>query len=186
MMNHSPDVLLLGRLPTPIGMALLVTDQEERIRALDFGDYETRMRRLLTLHCGAVTLREGAAPATHVERIAQYFAGRLDALAGMPCVTGGTPFQRRVWAALLSIPVGGTINYGELAARIGRPGAARAVGMANGANPISVIVPCHRVIGADGLLTGYGGGLPRKQWLLTHEGAWPKHAAAKREAYDGA
>ncbi len=81
----------------------------------------------------------------------------------------GTEFQRRVWAQLCEIPYGETISYGELAARIGNANASRAVGLANGRNPISIIVPCHRVIGADGSLTGYGGGLERKTWLLEHE-----------------
>ncbi len=83
----------------------------------------------------------------------------------------GTPFQRDVWAALREIPVGKTLSYGALAAKIGRPKAVRAVGLANGANPIGIVVPCHRVIGADSSLTGYGGGLDRKRWLLNHEGA---------------
>ena len=84
----------------------------------------------------------------------------------------GTPFQKTVWRALREIPCGQAISYSELARRIGRPAAVRAVGLANGLNPISVIVPCHRVIGANGTLTGYGGGLERKRWLLSHEGAW--------------
>ena len=83
----------------------------------------------------------------------------------------GTPFQRAVWAALRRIPAGETLSYGQLAAQIGKPKAVRAVGLANGSNPVGVVVPCHRVIGADGSLTGYGGGLPRKLWLLEHEGA---------------
>ena len=81
----------------------------------------------------------------------------------------GTPFQRRVWAALRDIPYGETVSYGELAAALGRPTASRAVGLANGKNPISIIVPCHRVVGADGSMTGYGGGLERKRWLLSFE-----------------
>ena len=85
----------------------------------------------------------------------------------------GTTFQHLVWDALTRIPVGETVSYGELADRIGKASAVRAVGLANGANPISVVVPCHRVIGSDGSLTGYGGGLPRKRWLLRHEGALP-------------
>jgi methylated-DNA-[protein]-cysteine S-methyltransferase len=85
--------------------------------------------------------------------------------------TGGTPFQRAVWTGLTTIAPGQTLSYGALAARLGCPSAVRAVGTANGSNPISVVVPCHRVIGADGTLTGYGGGLTRKRWLLNHEGA---------------
>ena len=102
------------------------------------------------------------------EQLRAYFAGALTRF-DVPLETGGTPFQRRVWQALLAIPYGTTTTYGKLAAELGDPRAMRAVGLANGRNPISIIVPCHRVIGADGSLTGYGGGLPRKQWLLAHE-----------------
>jgi len=84
---------------------------------------------------------------------------------------GGTEFQRTVWSALRTIPVGATRTYGQLAASIGRPTAPRAVGLANGRNPVAIVIPCHRVIGSNAALTGYGGGLPRKQWLLRHEGA---------------
>jgi methylated-DNA-[protein]-cysteine S-methyltransferase len=98
-----------------------------------------------------------------------YFAGNLTAIDDLPVATGGTDFQRQVWRALRQIPCGETISYGELARRIDRPAAVRAVGLANGSNPISVVVPCHRVIGSDGSLTGYGGGIERKRWLLTHE-----------------
>ena len=100
---------------------------------------------------------------------AAYFKGDLTAIDGLKVANGGTDFQRAVWKALRAIPAGGTITYGALAARLGRPKAARAVGLANGANPIAIVVPCHRVVGADGSLTGYGGGMARKQWLLAHE-----------------
>src|SRR5262249_24110328 len=103
--------------------------------------------------------------------ISRYFAGELSAIDALPVETGGTPFQRDVWSALRNIPCGRTISYAQLAAIIGRPKAVRAVGLANGSNPIGVVVPCHRVIGADGSLTGYGGGIERKRWLLRHEGA---------------
>lgn len=99
-----------------------------------------------------------------------YFAGHRTAF-DVPLVLSGTPFQRRVWGALREIPYGTTISYGELARRVGQPSAARAVGLANGRNPVSVIVPCHRVIGTDGTLTGYGGGLDRKRRLLELEAA---------------
>jgi methylated-DNA-[protein]-cysteine S-methyltransferase len=100
----------------------------------------------------------------------RYFKGEVGALDAIPVELNGTPFQRSVWHALRRIPGGTTISYAELAKRIGEPTAVRAVGTANGANPVAVIVPCHRVIGSDGRLTGYGGGLDRKQWLLQHEG----------------
>src|SRR6202035_4574287 len=101
-----------------------------------------------------------------------YFDGAMDALAEINTATGGTPFQREVWKALRAIPAGVTISYGQLAVNVGQAGASRAVGAANGANPIAIVVPCHRVIGANGTLTGYGGGLERKTWLLDHERRW--------------
>jgi methylated-DNA-[protein]-cysteine S-methyltransferase len=107
-----------------------------------------------------------------IAQIEEYFDAKRTTFE-LPLVLEGTPFQQRVWAALRAIPYGTTISYGELAARIGRPRASRAVGLANGRNPISVIVPCHRVIGADGSLTGYGGGLERKRLLLGLEGRVP-------------
>lgn len=109
-----------------------------------------------------------AAFAAATVQLAAYFDGELTRFE-LPITLAGTPFQEQVWATLREIPYGRTISYGELAARIGRPSAARAVGLANGRNPISIIVPCHRVIGAGGRLTGYGGGLPRKEQLLALE-----------------
>jgi methylated-DNA-[protein]-cysteine S-methyltransferase len=175
--DRLPDRLLLDRVPTPIGEALLVTDGDGRLRALDWRDYETRLSRLLRRHYGAVALVPGAAPAPIRRALDAYFAGDLAALEAIASATGGTAFQRAVWAALRTIPAGRTLSYGALAAQIGAPRAVRAVGLANGANPISVVVPCHRVIGADGTLTGYGGGLERKRWLLAHEGARQREAA---------
>jgi methylated-DNA-[protein]-cysteine S-methyltransferase len=103
-----------------------------------------------------------------VEQLDGYFAGSRSTFE-VPLALEGTEFQRRVWSGLLEIPYGETMSYGELAARVGNPGASRAVGLANGRNPVAIIVPCHRVIGANGTLTGYGGGLDRKVWLLDHE-----------------
>jgi methylated-DNA-[protein]-cysteine S-methyltransferase len=103
-----------------------------------------------------------------VDQLEAYFAGSRETF-DVPLDLQGTDFQRRVWAGLLEIPYGETMSYGELARRVGRPGASRAVGLANGRNPVAIVVPCHRVIGADGTLTGYGGGLDRKVWLLDHE-----------------
>lgn len=113
--------------------------------------------------------RIGRAPEPIRKAIEAYFAGELGAVDAIPLLMRGTAFQMRVWTALREIPPGTTVSYGELARRIGQPGASRAVGLANGANPIAIVVPCHRVIGADGRLTGYGGGLERKRWLLDHE-----------------
>jgi len=108
--------------------------------------------------------------AAAIDQLGAYFAGELTDF-DLRLAPHGTDFQRRVWAALRTIPYGTTTSYGELAAELGNPGASRAVGLANGRNPIAIIVPCHRVIGSDGTLTGYGGGLDRKRWLLDHEQA---------------
>ena len=166
-----PFAFHLERLTTVTGEMLLVTDDQDRLRALDWTDHTARMRRLLRLHYGpAVTLAEGRAPSLARLALGAYLAGDVGAIDGLVVETAGTPFQRAVWAGLRSIPAGETLTYAALAARIGRPAAVRAVGAANGANPVGVVVPCHRVIGADGSLTGYGGGLERKRWLLAHEG----------------
>jgi methylated-DNA-[protein]-cysteine S-methyltransferase len=166
-----PDALHVDRLPSPIGAILLVFDEAGVLRALDFEDYEERMLQLLRLHYGAIELRSQRAPRTVAEALEAYFAGDLEALRLVRWATAGTPFQRAVWAALTEIPPARTCTYGELAARLGKPNAQRAVGLANGANPVGIVIPCHRVIGAGGKLTGYGGGLPRKRWLLAHKGA---------------
>lgn len=110
----------------------------------------------------------GPLPQT-VRQLEEYFAGRRRDF-DLPLCLDGTPFQRRVWKVLTGIPYGETMSYGQLAKRIDSPNASRAVGLANGRNPISILVPCHRVIGANGSLTGYGGGVERKRWLLAHEG----------------
>lgn len=162
----------LDRLPTPIGALLIVFDDEDRLRALDWDDYEERMRRLLRLQYGReIELRDAGAPKRMRDSLNSYFAGDFSALDSIAVETGGTPFQRKLWTALREIPSGQTSTYGALATKIGVPKAVRAVGAANGANPISIVLPCHRVIGSDQRLTGYGGGLSRKRWLLTHEGA---------------
>ena len=167
-----PEQLTLARYKTPIGVMLLAFDDEGFLRVLDFEDYEPRMHKLLRRQYGdKLRLADGAAPAKVTRALDRYFQGELAALNEIECKTAGTPFQRSVWAELRKIPVGKTTSYGALAAKLGKPQAMRAVGLANGANPIGVVVPCHRVIGANGALTGYGGGLHRKQWLLRHEGA---------------
>lgn len=160
--------LLLEELPSPVGPLQIVTDGAT-LRAIEFDGYGDRLHRFLRAHCGTYSLRPSSRAGPVSERLRAYFAGDLAALDAIEVRTGGTDFQRRVWAELRRIPAGATISYGELAARIGAPTASRAVGLANGANPIPIVVPCHRVIGASGKLTGFGGGLPRKQWLLAHE-----------------
>jgi len=154
---------------SPIGMVYVISDGTA-IRAIDFEGYEARMDRLLVRHYGRHTLHAARDPGEAVSRLTAYFAGDLTAIDALAVATNGTPFQRQVWTTLRGIPAGTTTSYGTIAERIGRPTACRAVGLAIGSNPVGIVVPCHRVIGANARLTGYGGGIERKQWLLTHEG----------------
>jgi methylated-DNA-[protein]-cysteine S-methyltransferase len=170
IMAGAAETLALDRLKTPIGAALLVTDADGVLCALDWEDYEPRMKELLRRQHGAVLLRNALAPQAIRVALTAYFDGELDALDRVTWRIAGTPFQRKVWSALPAIKAGATMSYGALAAKLGSPNAMRAVGHANGANPISVVLPCHRLIGADGSLVKYGGGLSRKRWLLEHEG----------------
>jgi methylated-DNA-[protein]-cysteine S-methyltransferase len=167
----APLTLLIDRTATPTGELIIVADERGRLRAVDWSDYEDRMRRLLRLHYGerGWSLRQSRDPGGLTSAMDRYFAGEIVAIDALPVQTAGTAFQREVWTALRTIPSGETVTYAELARRIGRPAAVRAVGLANGANPVGVVVPCHRVIGSNGSLTGYGGGLERKRWLLAHE-----------------
>lgn len=154
---------------TPVG-SLFVGGSAVGVHRVDFlaeAAEEVHVARLEAA-AGEPALRDPAAAAEAVRQLRAYFAGGRTAF-DLPLAPRGTDFQRRVWRALLDIPPGQTISYGELARRIGRPSASRAVGAANGQNPIAVVIPCHRVVGADGTLTGYGGGLHRKRWLLEHE-----------------
>ncbi|EFZ3342442.1 methylated-DNA--[protein]-cysteine S-methyltransferase [Shigella sonnei] len=139
--------LLEEKIATPLGPLWVICDEQFRLRAVEWEEYSERMVQLLDIHYR----KEG------YERIS----------ATNP---GGTPFQREVWKTLRTIPCGQVMHYGQLAEQLGRPGAARAVGAANGSNPISIVVPCHRVIGRNGTMTGYAGGVQRKEWLLRHEG----------------
>ncbi len=170
----TPQTLYRDRLESPIGTLLLIHDREGHVRALDFHDCESRMRRLLRLHYGAegndFAIEDRAAPAPIRRAISDYFLGDLCAINSIPVTTGGTSFQREVLAALRTIQAGTTLSYGALARQLGRPKSVRAVGLANAANPVAIVVPCHRVIGTDGSLTGYGGGICRQRWLLVHEG----------------
>lgn len=171
MTAAQPERLTLDRLATPIGTALVVTDDEGVLRAFNWTDYEAKMRAWLSRHYPRARVEGGRAPTAVRSRLEAYFQGDASAIDRLPWQASGTAFQLRVWDALCTISAGETLSYRGLAERIGKPSAVRAVGLANGANPISLVVPCHRVIGADGSLTGYGGGLPRKRWLLAHEGA---------------
>ena len=171
LVSQATETFTLDRLATPIGNFLLATDAASRVRAIDFDGDEARTTRHLLTQCGKQSIIQwGAAPAALTRALNDYFEGNLNTLNDVPCQADGTPFQQAVWSALRKIPAGQTISYGELARQLGNPNAMRAVGLANGSNPVPVIIPCHRVIGADGSLTGYGGGLERKRWLLAHEG----------------
>jgi methylated-DNA-[protein]-cysteine S-methyltransferase len=182
MSAKPPETFGLDRLETPLGEALLVTDAEGVLRALDWEDYAPRMKELLRLHYGAVVLRETRAPSYLLKALSAYFKGDLDRLSTIKWRVAGTPFQQKVWNALAKIPAGTTMSYGALALRLDAPNAMRAVGHANGSNPISVVVPCHRLIGANGSLVKYGGGLSRKRWLLEHEGVVLKPSSERRSA----
>ncbi|MDP2330706.1 MAG: methylated-DNA--[protein]-cysteine S-methyltransferase [Reyranella sp.] len=163
---------LVDRMATPIGELLIVADRAGKLRTIDWTDHEARMRQLLDRQYGkgSYTLTAARDPGGLTRTMRAYFNGDIAVIDSLPVETAGTPFQRSVWRALRRIRGGKTISYAELARRIGKPRAVRAAGLANGQNPISIVVPCHRVIGSDGSLTGYGGGLPRKKWLLEHEG----------------
>ena len=164
-----PLRLLIGKVTTPIGAAQLVSDEEGRLCMFGWYDREERWWPRLCAHYGNIELVERGDAFGLARAIEAYMAGDVRAIDTVPVAFAGTPFQNKVWHALRTIPAGETLSYGALARRIGEPKAVRAVGLANGANPVAVVVPCHRVIGSDGSLTGYGGGLERKRWLLAHE-----------------
>ncbi len=162
---------------SPLGRLLVITDEDDYLRAVDWETYEKRLMQLLDRHYGKQGFQLNSAPkknkSTAAAALQTYFEGDLTSLDSLQVRTGGTSFQKQVWAALRTIPFGKTLTYGDLAKQIENPKAVRAVGLANGANPIGIVVPCHRVIGANGKLTGYAGGVEKKKWLLEHEGAIP-------------
>lgn len=147
--------------PSPLGPLTLVSDGSALV-GLYLGQGQAKITADWVLDNQAVPF------AAATDQLSAYFAGELTQF-DLPLAPQGTPFQQRVWAALGTIPYGSTLSYGALAQRLGQPQAARAVGLANGRNPLSIVVPCHRVIGAKGQLTGYSGGVERKRWLLAHE-----------------
>jgi methylated-DNA-[protein]-cysteine S-methyltransferase len=161
--------LRFERMESPVGTLFLVWEGMT-VRALEFADHENRLQTHLQRQYADLEFLAGTAPAELKRPLEAYFEGNLTAIDHVPTTANGTAFQQRVWKELRTIPAGTTVSYGELARRIGSPEACRAVGLANGANPIGIIVPCHRVIGSSGKLTGYGGGIERKRWLLAHEG----------------
>ncbi|TCW46502.1 methylated-DNA-[protein]-cysteine S-methyltransferase [Phytobacter diazotrophicus] len=164
--------LLEDKIATPLGPLWVLCDETFHLRAVEWEEHSERMNELLDIHYR----KEGYTriPATNPgglsRKLLDYFEGDLAVIDTLPTATAGTPFQREVWKALREIPCGHVMHYGQLAERLGRIGAARAVGAANGSNPVSIVVPCHRVIGRNGTMTGYAGGVQRKEWLLLHEG----------------
>lgn len=155
-----------------MGEILLVTDGVVLV-SLDYEGYEHRMMHLLEKRYGAFDLiASSQEPRLQplIENLQAYLSGDLTAIDTISVNPGGTKFQAQVWQALRTIPAGTVMSYGELARHLGNPAAVRAVGTTNGLNPISIVLPCHRVIGANGSLTGYAGGIERKRWLLEHEG----------------
>ncbi len=166
-------ILEFDQLESPVGIVSLVV-QDGALVFVDFegesSDKWARMNRLLQKRFGAFSLERTPNPHGFTRKLEAYFKGDLSALDTLPVSTGGTEFQAQVWQALREIPAGQTLSYGELAARLGKPNASRAVGMTNGLNPVGIVLPCHRVVGANLSLTGYAGGLERKRWLLEHEG----------------
>jgi methylated-DNA-[protein]-cysteine S-methyltransferase len=163
MIIHTAEV------KTPVGTITFYA-AGDALCAVAFKGEAARTARSLTERFGEVTFRRAPDPAGAVSRMRAYLAGEITAFDSIPVEIGGTPFQRAVWEALRRIPAGSTISYAQLAAKVGRPKAVRAAGSANGKNPVGIVIPCHRVIAADGTIGGYGGGLAMKHWLLRHEG----------------
>jgi len=174
-------IILTDHVETPIGPMLLMVEDDVMI-GLEFDDQPERYMKDIRRRFPDHQMRETANPCGFSDRVRAYYKGDLQAINGLPARGDGTPFQERVWSELRRIKVGTTISYGELAIRLGDKKATRAVGLANGRNPISVVVPCHRVIGSDGTLTGYGGGVSRKNWLLNHEGVPLRNGRVDRQA----
>jgi methylated-DNA-[protein]-cysteine S-methyltransferase len=164
--------LLEDKIATPLGPLWVICDEQFRLRAVEWEEHSDRMEQLLAQHYRREGYRRVSAsdPGGLSQKLRDYFAGDLSVIDTLPTKTAGTPFQRDVWRTLRTIPCGEVMHYGQLATLLGRAGAARAVGAANGSNPVSIVVPCHRVIGSNGTLTGYAGGVQRKEWLLRHEG----------------
>ncbi len=174
--------LAYEQIETPIGtLGLAVRDRD--VCLLEFDRDRRGVEKLLARRFGEVELLDSVSPLGYTDCIRAYFKGELGALDEIAVDPGGTTFQGLVWSELRRIPAGRTRSYAEIARAIGRPTATRAVGAANGQNPIAVVLPCHRVIGADGSLTGYGGGLDRKSWLLRHEGVVVGDSKSKTLAF---
>jgi len=160
----------IAEMTSPVGR-LTIAAANQRLLGLCFDGLWERRRKTLEVRHGGCTFTHAADPAGVVSRLTRYFAGQLDALSDIEVESGGTPFQQSVWRQLRRIAPGQTRSYAEIAQAVGSPTAVRAVGAANGANPVGIVVPCHRVIGSSGKLTGFAGGLDAKRWLLDHEDA---------------
>lgn len=164
--------LIASGIASPIGVLALAVDEAGRLRGVSFGD---GLRRAMGREYPGVAMDAGEAPQAIARPLADYFDGDLQALMridwSLDGAAAGDGFQARVWRALWEAPVGQTMSYGEMARRAGEPGAAQAAGVALNRNPIPLVLACHRVVGADGAMVGFGGGLERKTWLLRHEGA---------------
>lgn len=156
---------------TPIGELVIWLDQKSILQFIGWQEFrQETMKQLCRFYqVPTITLQKTAQSPTVIDTIKEYFVGNIRAIDTLVVAACGTEFQKKVWQALRAIPAGSTTSYGELAKQIGSPQACRAVGMANNRNPIAIVVPCHRVIGKNNQLTGYAGGLNRKQWLLDHE-----------------
>ena len=162
--------LRVAETDSPVGRLKLVV-REDRLCGLSFEGRWSGLQRFIDCRFGAAAFRPVADAGEISGLLEAYFDGELDALEHVPVDAGGSPFQQRVWSELRRIAVGRTTSYSELARTIGQPTAARAVATANAQNPLAIVIPCHRVIHADGSISGYGGGQERKRWLLRHEGA---------------
>jgi methylated-DNA-[protein]-cysteine S-methyltransferase len=176
--------LLLDEVTTPVGKMVMLSDENDVLYAMDFGSFRACTRSLIARRFDDPKIVRSKRPSSNVARLRAYFSGDLTAFDGVRLALRGTPFQLAAWAALRKIPAATTASYADVARAIGRPKAVRAVGAANRANPIAIVVPCHRVVGSDTSLTGYGGGLERKRFLLAHEAAAtaPRSAACARVA----
>ncbi|MET0412649.1 MAG: methylated-DNA--[protein]-cysteine S-methyltransferase [Polyangiaceae bacterium] len=161
--------LAYDEIETPLGRLVLVADDGGGLHLVAWREQHQKLERSLERHVS--TLQRVPDPHGASRALCAYFDGDLSAIERLRNAAVGSEFQRRVWRVLRTIPCGQTLSYAEVARRIGQPSAVRAVGLANGSNPVGIVVPCHRVIGSNGTLTGYGGGLERKRWLLAHEGA---------------
>ena len=166
---ENPERIFVGKLDSPIGSVVYLTDAQA-LRAVEFADSPDRLLTAFFRSIGPIPVDTRSDPLGVGVAIRAYFSGDILAIEAVPATPAGTPFQKRVWKLLREIPSGRTVSYGTIANQMGTPSAARAVGAANGANPIPIVVPCHRLIGANGTLTGYGSGVFRKEWLLAHEG----------------